>query len=74
MNTYVKDAADILKIGVGQAEKNSRRLEDIHATYFWDSRRGGKAVIFSDEGERLVAASCVSPKEHIIEFKKGRRS
>lgn len=74
MNKYVKDAAEVLKIDVEQAEKSSRRLEDINATYFWDRSKGGKAVIFNDEGERLVAASCVSPEEHVKEFKKGRRS
>lgn len=74
MNKYVSEAAEILEIDLEEAKKNSKRLEDIDATYFWDSRKGGRAVIFSDEGERLVAASCISSEQHIQEFRGGRRS
>lgn len=70
----IKIAAEVLHITCEEAEQNQKRLPEVNATYFWDKKKGGLAVIISDNGEKLTATSAVSPERHIDEFKKGHRN
>lgn len=70
----IKIAAAALNIALDEAERNQKRLSELGATYFWNKKRGGLAVIVSDTGDRLVAVSAVSFKEHVDAFKSGKRN
>ena len=70
----IKIAADALNISFDEAEHNQKRLSELGATYFWNKKRGGLAVIVSDNGDKLVAVSAVSFEEHVDAFKSGKRN
>ena len=67
-------AAKTLKITEEEAQKNSKAIPEIEATYFWNTSRGGGAVIIDLKGEKLAAGSSVNFDTHLQAFRDGRRN
>jgi len=75
MNKKIIDiAAGVLKISVEEAEKNSKAIPEIEATYFWKPTRGGGAVIIDSNEEKLAAGSAISFDAHLQAFLEGKRN
>ena len=67
-------AAETLKITVDEAANNSKPIPEINGVYFWNSGRGGKAVIINSSEEKLTATSSVSFDKHLQAFIEGKRN
>lgn len=52
----------------------SRPLCSDQATYFYETCRGGMAVIVGDDGGYLVAQSLVPFDDHLAAYRSGRRT
>ena len=74
MEKIYKIVSEALKMSEEDVRKNCKRIEDINAYYFWNSERGGNALIINLEGEKLGATSAVSFEEHLAAFKNGIRN
>ena len=70
----IKQAAHFLGIAESEAAKNNKNIEGTDLVYFWNSQRGGRAVIIAPNGEKLVAASGVSFDKHLEKFREGMRN
>lgn len=70
----VKIAAQALGMSEEAVVEHGKEVPEIDGWYFWSPTRGGKAVLVNKAGERLVAPSSISFKQHLAEFKKGRRN
>lgn len=66
--------AEKLQINLDDLSTNSKRLDDVKATYYWNSSRGGTSLIVSDDGSYLGATSAVNFDRHLEEFKSGKRN
>lgn len=64
----------ILDMHYNEVKKNSKRIPEENATYYYNPARGGKCVIVSDDGSYLSATSSVNFDRHLEEFKTGRRN
>jgi len=64
----------ILDMHHNEVKKNSKRIPEENATYYYNPARGGKCVIVSDDGSYLSATSSVNFERHLEEFKTGRRN
>lgn len=64
----------ILDMHHNEVKKNSKRIPEENATYYYNPARGGKCVIVSDDGSYLSATSSVNFERHLEEFKAGRRN
>lgn len=62
-----------LQITIDNLSTNSKRLDDIKATYYWNPIRGGQSIIVSDDGKYLMANSSVDFNKLLEEFKMGKR-
>lgn len=67
-------AAEFLRIPLADTQTNQRNLPQVHATYFWESGRGGGALIVGEDGGVLFANSSVPFDTHIDAFASGRRT
>ena len=67
-------AAELLAISPADAQSNQRNLPELHATYFWESGRGGGALIVGQDGGVLFANSSVPFDTHVHAFASGRRT
>jgi hypothetical protein len=67
-------AAEFLAIPLADAQTNQRDLPGAHATYFWESGRGGGALIVGEDGGVLFANSSVPFDTHVDAFANGRRT
>lgn len=67
-------AAETLKITVEDAKKNMKVVPEINATYFWNPKRGGGAVIINSESEKLATGSAINFKSHVQAFREGKRN
>ena len=67
-------AAEFLDIALPDAQSNKRELPEVQATYFWESVRGGGALIVGEDGGVLFANSSVTLEAHIDAFASGRRT
>ena len=75
MNKEVLDVVTgIFQVTPEEAQKHSKPLDDLDATYFWQTARGGKAMIIKSNGEKLIASSAVSFEDHKKAFLDGRRN
>lgn len=63
-----------LQIDLDNLSSNSKRIDDIKATYYWNSSRGGISLIVSDDGSYLGATSSINFDKHLEEFKAGKRN
>lgn len=63
-----------LELTPEEARTNCKELPQLHAFYFWSSRRGGKAMIIREDGARLIATSAVRLEDHMQAFAAGKRN
>lgn len=70
----VSIAANVLKISVEDAIKNSKEIPEYNLMYFWNPIRGGLSVIVNQDGEKLAAASAVNLEKHLQAFLDGKRN
>lgn len=64
----------ILELSSSELKKNSKPLDDINATYYWNPAKGGLSIIVSSNGEYLCASSGIGFERLLEEFKSGRRN
>ena len=69
-----EEIAKILDVSVEELNNNSKKLDDINATYYWNPIRGGISIIVAEDGSYLAATSGVNFDTLLEEFKKGRRN
>jgi len=73
-DNYLNQIAEKLEISNDEVITNSKRYNDINATYYYSKARGGKQVVVSDDGAYLMAGSSTNVDRIISEFKNGRRN
>ena len=66
--------AELLKVSVEELDNNSKKYEDLDATYYWNPIRGGNSLIISSDGSYLICPSSLGPNAVLEEFKKGKRN
>lgn len=66
--------AEELQITIDNLSTNSKRLDDIKATYYWNPIRGGRSIIVSDDGKYFMANSSFDFNKLLEEFKIGKRN
>lgn len=71
---FILGISKILDMHHNEVKKNSKRIPEENATYYYNPARGGKCVIVSDDGSYLSATSSVNFDRHLEEFKTGRRN
>lgn len=71
---FILGISKILDMHHNKVKKNSKRIPEENATYYYNPARGGKCVIVSDDGSYLSATSSVNFDRHLEEFKTGRRN
>lgn len=65
----------ILDMPIANTELNSKRIEEIKATYYYNPNRGGKSIIVGDDGSYLLTiSSAIYFEELLEEYKNGRRN
>ena len=70
---YIDKIAAMLEIPVIKTKNNTKRLKD--ASYYYNSERGGKSIIVSDDGSYLLSnSSAIDYQELAKEFNNGRRN
>ena len=70
----IQMAAEVLGLDVEEVEAHSKEVPEIDGFYIWNPIRGGRSMLVSDDGERLVAGSAVSFKRHLADFLAGMRN
>lgn len=71
---WLDKIAQKLQINLVDLSSNEKRLDEVNATYYWNSSRGGTSLIVADDGSYLGATSSVNFDKHLEEFKSGRRN
>lgn len=71
---WLDKIAEKLQMNLGDLSSNKKRLDEVNATYYWNSSRGETSLIVSDDGSYLAATSSVNFDKHLEEFKSGRRN
>ena len=66
--------SQLLDMPIANVQLNSKRLNDVNATYYYNSTRGGKSVILSDDGSYLATGFATSFERLLEEFNNGRRN
>lgn len=67
-------ASRMLAVSADQVQTNQLDLPEQSATYFWQSGRGGGALIVGSDGSVLFANSSVTLDTHVEAFAAGRRT
>lgn len=62
---------EMLEVDENYLLNHQKRLENISATYYWNSEKGGAALIVADDGSYLGATSTIKFDEHLEKFKNG---
>lgn len=79
-NTNYLTVENALKIVAGHFGLSSESLAatcravGVDTYYIWSSARGGGAAIVGPDGVPLYAGSLVSPEDHLVAFRAGKRS
>ena len=71
---WLDKIAEKLQMSLVDLSSNEKRLDEVNATYYWNSSRGGTSLIVADDGSYLGATSSVNFDKHLEEFKSGRRN
>lgn len=71
---FLDKIGELLDIPTINIKANSKRIDESNATYYYNSSRGGKSVIVTDDGTYLAAGSATSFEKLLEEFNKGRRN
>ena len=70
----IQMAAEVLDLDVEEVEEHSKEVPEINGFYIWNPKRGGRSMLVSEDGGRLVAGSAVSFKRHLTDFLAGVRN
>ncbi len=71
---YIDTAVQYLDLSLDQVPRRSREIPELDAVYFWESKRGGGALIVGADGSMLYATSSVPFDPHVAAFADGRRT
>ncbi len=63
-----------LELSNEEALNQSKRYDDLNATFYYSKAKGGRQVMVSDDGSYLMAGSVTNIDKLIDEFKTGRRN
>lgn len=72
--SLVAMAAEVLGIGASEVQMHCKPVSEIDGYYVWNPARGGRAMLVSRGGDRLVATSAVSFGRHLADYLAGRRN
>lgn len=67
-------ASEVLGITAEKVTTNCRVVPEIDGYYIWNPARGGRSMLVSKSGERLVATSAVAFSTHLCDFVAGKRN
>lgn len=72
---YFQKISDLLDIPTLSIKANSKRVDNINATYYYSPSRSGKSMIVADDGSYLLTISSAINYEKLLdEFNTGRRN
>lgn len=69
----IKKVGILLNMPILNVELNSKRIEEIKATYYYNPNSEGK-ILVGDDGSYLLTVSSIDFNTLLDEFKKGRRN
>lgn len=72
--SLVNMASEVLGIGADEVKAHCKPMPEIGGYYVWNPARGGRAMLLSEGGDRLVATSAVSFSRHLADYRAGRRN
>ena len=72
---YLQKISNLLDIPTLSIKTNSKRIDNINATYYYSPSRNGKSMIVADDGSYLLTISSAINYENLLdEFNTGRRN
>lgn len=72
---YLQKISDLLDIPTLSIKSNSKRVDNLNATYYYSPSRNGKSMIVADDGSYLLTISSAINYEKLLdEFNTGRRN
>lgn len=72
---YLQKISDLLDIPTLSIKANSKRVDNLNATYYYSPSRNGKSMIVADDGSYLLTISSAINYEKLLdEFNTGRRN
>ena len=71
---YISKICELIDISEEDINTNSKKLDDIKATYYFNPVRGGRCIIVSEDGSYLLATSFINYHKYLQDFKKGLRN
>lgn len=72
---YLPKISDLLDIPTLSIKANSKRVDNLNATYYYSPSRNGKSMIVADDGSYLLTISSAINYEKLLdEFNTGRRN
>ena len=72
---YLQKISDLLDIPTLSIKANSKRIDNLNATYYYSPSRNGKSMIVADDGSYLLTISSAINYEKLLdEFNTGRRN
>lgn len=73
-DNYLFKICKLLDISEKDVSTNSKKLDDLKATYYFNPVRGGRCIIVSDDGSYLLATSYINYHKYLQDFKNGYRN
>lgn len=70
----INQVAELLFMSKDDVLRYSKSVEDLNAYYCWNPKRGGKSLLITNYGEKLVVNSSVNFNELKEEFFNGKRN
>ena len=75
LEKYLQKISDLLDIPTLSIKANSKRVDNLNATYYYSPSRNGKSMIVADDGSYLLTISSAINYEKLLdEFNTGRRN
>lgn len=67
-------ASQVLGMTVEEVTLHHKRVPEIDGYYIWNPTRGGRSMLVSRDGDRLVATSAIGYSRHLSDYLAGRRN
>lgn len=71
---YLTRICKLLDISKDDINANSKKLDNLKATYYFNPIRGGKCIIVSEDGSYLLATSYINYHKYLQDFRNGFRN